>query len=88
MKKCMDELLPIIIDMLQDSSSLQKREVSQSYTKMLNFLLGLREKVAIYHGIQLFFVQNFFQDSASHHTILLMMMSQSIAALWVNCVVC
>ena len=27
MKKWMDDLLPIILDMLQDSSSLQKREV-------------------------------------------------------------
>ena len=27
MKRWMDDLLPIILDMLQDSSSLQKREV-------------------------------------------------------------
>lgn len=27
MRKCLDELLPIILDMLQDSSSIQKREV-------------------------------------------------------------
>ncbi|KAL3862460.1 hypothetical protein ACJMK2_008424 [Sinanodonta woodiana] len=28
MRKCMDELMPIILDMLQDSSALQKREVA------------------------------------------------------------
>ena len=30
MKKWMDELCPIILDMLQDSSSLRKREVGTS----------------------------------------------------------
>ena len=31
MKKWMDELCPIILDMLQDSSSLRKREVRTSF---------------------------------------------------------
>ena len=38
MKKWMDDLLPIILDMLQDSSSLLKREVG--YNKKVTSLPG------------------------------------------------